>query len=39
MDENVVVVLFGLLAKRTKPTIIPTTLSQSIRHPKPILES
>jgi hypothetical protein len=39
MDEEVIVVLFGLLAKQTKPTIVPTTFSQSIHRPKPILKS
>jgi hypothetical protein len=38
MDEEVVVALFGLLAKGTKPTIVPPPLPQSIRRPKPILE-
>jgi hypothetical protein len=38
MNKKVVVVLFGLLAKRAKPIIILTTPSQSICRPKPILK-
>jgi hypothetical protein len=39
MDKEVVIGLFGLFTKRAKPTIVPTTFSQSIRRPKPILKS
>jgi hypothetical protein len=38
MDEEVVVALFGLLAKGAKPTIVPPPLPQPIRRPKPILK-
>jgi hypothetical protein len=33
-----VVVFLGLIAKRAKPTIIPTPPPQTIRRPKPILQ-
>jgi hypothetical protein len=38
MDEEVVVVLFGLLAKGAKPTIVPPLLPKPILRPKPILK-
>jgi hypothetical protein len=34
LDEKVIVVFFGLLAKWAKTTIFPTTLPQPIRRPK-----
>jgi hypothetical protein len=38
MNKKMVVCFFGLLAKRAKPTILPVTLPQTVRCPKPILE-
>jgi hypothetical protein len=39
MHEEVVIGFFGLLAKRVKPAIFPTSPPKPIRRPKPILES
>jgi hypothetical protein len=38
MHKEMVVGFLGLLAKRAKPTIIPTPPPQTIRRPKSILQ-
>jgi hypothetical protein len=39
IDKEVVVSFFGLFAKGKTSTIIPTAPSQTIRRPKPLLQS